>query len=361
VQAATRTSDWPAWRLAVSLHGAGQALTLSSRWTDSFVEGSTGRPRECTAAEEVAVEVRHRLAGVTPVVEDESIARGIEPEQTGNLRRFEEEVTQHLAIFGAGFSDSGDWLAGYDEHMDRRLGVDIVESDDLIVLIHDASGDFAAGDFLEQGLAHVQREGSADDEKTVGGVGFMGKAGTEVRHNLVMHPLATGGPAPGPDESFDATTQTGESHRLGRVGELVAERGAQSGKEEKLGATGGSGGQTPQVGARPQDEVGVLRVFLDLQAEGAQHTGKCLRELADRDARFSEFDFEVMEHRGGRLAEHVGVEVGGGTADEFHDNGLGRAGDHLAAGGGEHEGIGVQLDHGCSSSLRTAWTKSVAS
>lgn len=45
-------------------------------------------------------------------------------------------------------------LFGDHERMDRRLGVEIVKSDDLVVLIDNGRGDLVVGNFAENAITH---------------------------------------------------------------------------------------------------------------------------------------------------------------------------------------------------------------
>lgn len=45
-------------------------------------------------------------------------------------------------------------LLGDHERVDRRLGVEVVEGDDLVVLIDNGRGNLVAGNFTENAIAH---------------------------------------------------------------------------------------------------------------------------------------------------------------------------------------------------------------
>ena len=45
-------------------------------------------------------------------------------------------------------------LLGNHERVDRRLGVKVVECDDLVVLVNDGRGDLVVGDFAENAITH---------------------------------------------------------------------------------------------------------------------------------------------------------------------------------------------------------------
>jgi len=45
-------------------------------------------------------------------------------------------------------------LLGDHERMDRRLGIEVVEGDDLVILIDNGRGDLVVGNFAEDAIAH---------------------------------------------------------------------------------------------------------------------------------------------------------------------------------------------------------------
>ena len=45
-------------------------------------------------------------------------------------------------------------LLGDHERVDRRLGVEVVEGDDLVVLVDNSRGDLVVGDFTEDAITH---------------------------------------------------------------------------------------------------------------------------------------------------------------------------------------------------------------
>ena len=103
------------------------------------------------AAEDVHVEVHDGLAGVDALVGDDA-----------------ETVLQALGLsdlldgvshgaHGLGRYVVGDVavvLLGDHERVDRRLRVEVVEGDDLVVLIDNGRGDLVVGDFAEDAITH---------------------------------------------------------------------------------------------------------------------------------------------------------------------------------------------------------------
>ena len=117
------------------------------------------------AAEDVHVEVHDGLAGIDALVGDdaETVLQAL---GLGNLL----DGVSHGA-HGLGRHVVGDVavvLLGDHERMDRRLGVKVVERDDLVVLIDNGRGDLVVGDFTEDAITHGWF--LSNDNATEGGV-----------------------------------------------------------------------------------------------------------------------------------------------------------------------------------------------
>ena len=55
-------------------------------------------------------------------------------------------------VFGVGFTNAWDWLAGDDEEVGGRLRVDVAEGDAEVVLVFELTRYFTVHDFFEEGL-----------------------------------------------------------------------------------------------------------------------------------------------------------------------------------------------------------------
>ena len=100
------------------------------------------------------MDVEHALPGVAPGVEDQAVrpVEGVIGERLGDLDHMRE-----LRGIGAGqLGDVRVMVLGYDEHMDRRLGADVLEGIGRLVLLDLLAGNLAGDDLAEQaiGLAH---------------------------------------------------------------------------------------------------------------------------------------------------------------------------------------------------------------
>ena len=98
----------------------------------------------------VAVQVRHRLAGIRTVVQDQPKARLCESLPARNLSRLQEQVTQHFLVLRCGIGDPRDGLPGHDEDVDRRAWLDILESDHVLVFVNELGRNLAIRNFLKQ-------------------------------------------------------------------------------------------------------------------------------------------------------------------------------------------------------------------
>lgn len=106
------------------------------------------------SAKNVAVEMRNRFTPVRTVVQHETIAGFLETECARDLGCFQKEMAQHRVILGCGLRNSRDGFARHDQHMDRRLRIDILERHHLVVLVNNRRGDLLIGNLLEKRLTH---------------------------------------------------------------------------------------------------------------------------------------------------------------------------------------------------------------
>ena len=110
------------------------------------------RPLHGAAAEQVDVEVIDRLPPVGTGVDDQAVARCGEALLFGDLAGFEQQVAEQGAVLGSGVLHAGDDFLGDDEDVRRGLGLDVAESQTIVVLIDDVGGNFAADDFAKNSL-----------------------------------------------------------------------------------------------------------------------------------------------------------------------------------------------------------------
>jgi len=98
---------------------------------------------ELPAADEVQMKVRHNLAAIWTTVQDEAIA----PLRHTFLLRDGSGAKHHppdeTFIFGSKVLDRGDMPAGHQEDVRRGNRMDIPESDHLVILEDEFSGNLA--------------------------------------------------------------------------------------------------------------------------------------------------------------------------------------------------------------------------
>src|SRR5262249_362400 len=120
---------------------------------DAREENSTGRPLEIPAAEQVKVQVRHGLAGTFLAVQNETVAI-IQAELLGQLGRDNVQVAEQLGVGLGDLVVRGDDLARDDEHVGRRLCIDVAEGEAAVVLVNDLGRDLLVDDLLEKVILH---------------------------------------------------------------------------------------------------------------------------------------------------------------------------------------------------------------
>ncbi len=117
-----------------------------------------GRPGHGAAAENMAVEMRDRLARIGAVVNHQSKTALGKAEFGGDFGGFQQQVTENPRIVGVGSEDAGDRFSGDDQDVDGGFGVGVMEGHDLVVFIDDLRRDITINNFLEKRLAHRARE-----------------------------------------------------------------------------------------------------------------------------------------------------------------------------------------------------------
>ena len=88
-----------------------------------------------TAAEQVQVEMVHRLATVLASIHDDAVFGG-ESLLPGDLRSRPHQMPEQSAVILAYLVERADMFAGHNQHVHRRLGVDVGECVCELVLIN---------------------------------------------------------------------------------------------------------------------------------------------------------------------------------------------------------------------------------
>ena len=99
------------------------------------------------------MQVRHGFTGIRAAV-DHDAETAFEIELLRHLRGDDEQMTNDRSIRFDDLADALYYFFGYNEQMDRRLRIDVVDDDAAIVFELDLGGDFTRDDFFEDGFGH---------------------------------------------------------------------------------------------------------------------------------------------------------------------------------------------------------------
>ena len=103
------------------------------------------------AAEQVDVQVPDRLRAVAAAVGDHAEAAFVDALL---LRDGSDGVRQRGCGFGVALQDVREVLLRHDQHVDRRLGIDVPEGIDPVVFIYLCAGNVASDDLAKQTIVH---------------------------------------------------------------------------------------------------------------------------------------------------------------------------------------------------------------
>jgi len=132
-----------------------QAESLTIRLADPR---STWRPTHGATSNDVAMQMRHGLARMRAIVENQPEPGFGDPELTSNFSGLQQQVPEYLVVLGFRVRNAGDRLLRDDQHMLRRLGIDITKSQNQVVFVYDVGRDLAGDDSLEKCFAHGCRK-----------------------------------------------------------------------------------------------------------------------------------------------------------------------------------------------------------
>jgi len=104
---------------------------------------------ELAGAEEVEMEMVHGLAAVFSGVDDNAVALG-ESLGLGDGGSGLEQMAEEGGLVRAGVVQGGEVLAGNDENVDGRLGMDVGEGVAEVVLMDGGGGDGSLSDLAEE-------------------------------------------------------------------------------------------------------------------------------------------------------------------------------------------------------------------
>ena len=100
------------------------------------------------------MDVKDRLPGVAIAVEDRSIAALIEAAFAGDTRSPPHHLSNQSIVGRRQLVERGNVPSGKDQHVERRLWIDVLNDNDVLVLIDDRRGDLARDDFAKKTAIH---------------------------------------------------------------------------------------------------------------------------------------------------------------------------------------------------------------
>jgi len=101
-----------------------------------------------TSANQVHVQVEHRLPGPLPDVQHGAVAILNRP-LSGNVRRGEQATANEFRVFRFGFLQTRNMFLGKDEYVGRALGMDIFKGERVPVFINFLGGNFTPDNTAE--------------------------------------------------------------------------------------------------------------------------------------------------------------------------------------------------------------------
>ena len=107
-----------------------------------------------TTAEQVQVDVKDGLPSLAVRVEHRPVPAVRYASFLGNRGGAPDELSDQAVVFCAKLVQRFDMTLRDDEHMRRRLWIDIVEGQHAFVLVDDACRNRALDDFAEQAIGH---------------------------------------------------------------------------------------------------------------------------------------------------------------------------------------------------------------
>jgi len=249
--------------------------------------------------EEVDVQVGDRFAGMGPVVDHQPKALG-EAQLAGHLARHEQQVAQERFVALLREAHAGDGLPGDDKEVNGSLGLDIVDHEAAVILVFDACGDFAIGNFLEEGLGghggEADRRARSDKEQSEVCIWIRptdGK-GAEVFDRIGLLGLV-GEAAAGAGPGWRSGVDIGDHDRGAALGSLAAEGG------EKFGAQEEGAGSFPIA----EGEAGVLIHRTGVGAEAPKKFEKGI-DRGGGHALLDAYGVHRIEHLGGEVEVAAG-------------------------------------------------------
>src|SRR5919199_4273855 len=105
-------------------------------------------PVHPASTDEMQVDVLHRLLRIRTIVENRAVTV-CQPLVGGNFLRYQEQVSDERFVFLGQVVERGDGLAGHNQDVRRRLGIDVAQGHAPVILIKDLPRLLSVHDLLE--------------------------------------------------------------------------------------------------------------------------------------------------------------------------------------------------------------------
>ena len=100
------------------------------------------------------MEMGNGFPRVGTIVDDQAVASAVQTQQAGDFGGLEEEVAEHRLIGGACLAHAHNRLLRHDQYVRGRLRLEVVESEDKVILVHDPGRQLAGNEFLKESHAN---------------------------------------------------------------------------------------------------------------------------------------------------------------------------------------------------------------
>ncbi len=96
--------------------------------------------------------MENRLSGVRPVIDDHPVTAFIKTPLGSDGLGNKEQVPDELTVRDNNAVNVGNMFFRHDERMDRRLGIDILKSDRILIFVDYCCGDLSFDDLAKQAV-----------------------------------------------------------------------------------------------------------------------------------------------------------------------------------------------------------------
>ena len=199
-------------------------------------------PGKMTAAEKVEMEMRDGLPSVGPVIDDEAVTGLVELTLAGDLLGGGKEMAKNGMMFRRDGGMPSMVLLRDEQNVDRGLGGDIAEGDNMGILIDDVGFGLAVDDPFEDRFGHAPSllpDGQFEELGTK-----VAGTGTDEMDNFVIQPLTGSPPGRGSGEGQHARPQAFQAKYRRKGSHFLVHNASQALEKDHLhGCFLGQGGQ----------------------------------------------------------------------------------------------------------------------